>query len=159
MPYDSAVQLTRRPDLQVRVFRNAAPYLGMPGDDPDFVHLTPESSRRLRALAAWFSLTAYGQEGHAEIVARNIASAHRLAQRLARLPGVRLLAPVRLNVVCFTVAGDVADVVERVAAEGEAFVTPTVYQGEPAIRAAFSNWRTTEADDDRIFAALQRALP
>jgi glutamate/tyrosine decarboxylase-like PLP-dependent enzyme len=162
VPYDSAVQFTRRPDLQVAVFRNAAAYLGMPTADPDFVHLTPESSRRLRALPAWCALAAYGRAGHREIVARDIACAHRLGDLLAGVPGVRLLAPVRLNVVCFTVgerptAERMAAVADAVAAGGETFVTPTVLDGVPAIRAAISNWRTTDADVDRSFAALAAA--
>ncbi|WP_406176756.1 hypothetical protein [Streptomyces sp. NBC_00996] len=43
-----------------------------------------------------------------------------------------------------------------VAASGEAFVTPTFYAGTHALRAAFSNWRTSEADTDRVFEALKR---
>jgi hypothetical protein len=31
-----------------------------------------------------------------------------------------------------------------------------VFDGRPALRAAFSNWRTTAADVDRVFAALER---
>jgi glutamate/tyrosine decarboxylase-like PLP-dependent enzyme len=158
VPYDAAVQFTRRPDLQVAVFHNSAPYLGVPTGDPDFVHLTPESSRRLRALATWFSLSAYGREGHAEIVRRDIALAQRLGERLAALPAVRLLAPVRLNVVCFTFDGDVSAAARTIAASGEAFVTPTVYAGQPALRAAFSNWRTSESDVDRVVAAIERAV-
>ena len=162
VPYDSALQFTRRRDLQVAVFQNSAAYLGAPTEDPDFVHLTPENSRRLRALAAWFSLVAYGRNGHREIVERNIALAGRLGDRLATLPHVRLLAPVRLNVVCFTLADDPTadrvDAVARAVAEsGEAFVTPTVYAGTPALRAAFSNWRTTQADVDRVFEVLDSA--
>lgn len=162
VPYDAAVQFTRRKDLQTNVFQNTAAYLTQVTDDPDFVHLTPESSRRLRALPAWFSLTAYGAEGHAEIVDRCIASARRLGERLGALPYLRLLAPVRLNVVCFTLAGDpttdrIAAVAGAIAETGEAFVTPTVYNGIPALRAAFSNWRTTESDVDRIFEALAAA--
>lgn len=41
-----------------------------------------------------------------------------------------------------------------VAASGEAFLTPTVYAGVPALRAAFSNWRTTQADVRRVLDAL-----
>lgn len=158
VPYDAAVQFSRRPELQVAVFQNAAPYLSVPTDDPDFVHLTPESSRRLRALATWFSLSAYGREGHAEIVRRDIALAHRLGERLAGVPGVRLLAPVRLNVVCFTFDGDVSAAARAIADTGETFVTPTVYAGQPALRAAFSNWRTSESDVDRVVTAIERVV-
>ncbi|MFI5798554.1 pyridoxal phosphate-dependent decarboxylase family protein [Streptomyces sp. NPDC051677] len=163
VPYDAAVQFTRRRDLQVRVFHNASPYLGLPTGEPDFVHLTPENSRRLRALPAWFSLTAYGRAGHREIVERNVALAARLGEGIAALGGLRLLAPVRLNVVCFTLAEDptrqrVAALADAVAASGEAFVTPTVYGGVPALRAAFSNWRTAEADGERVLVALTSAL-
>jgi glutamate/tyrosine decarboxylase-like PLP-dependent enzyme len=162
VPYDSAVQFTRRRDLQVKVFQNAAVYLGLPTADPDFVHLTPESSRRLRALPAWFTLTAYGRAGHREIVARNVAGARRLGELLAGLDGVRLMAPVLLNVVCFTLgehptAKLVARVADVVAAGGETFVTPTLLHGVPGLRAAFSNWRTTEADVHRMFDAIAAA--
>ncbi|MFF7445365.1 MULTISPECIES: pyridoxal-dependent decarboxylase [unclassified Streptomyces] len=163
VPYDAAVQFTRRRDLQVAVFHNASPYLGLPVGEPDFVHLTPENSRRLRALPAWFSLMAYGRDGHREIVERNVALARELGERLAATAGLRLLAPVRLNVVCFTLADDptqerVDALARAVAATGEAFVTPTVYGGTPGLRAAFSNWRTSAADVDRISGAVTRAL-
>jgi glutamate/tyrosine decarboxylase-like PLP-dependent enzyme len=158
VPYDAGVQFSRRRDLQVRAFQNSAAYIGFPTEDPDFVHLTPESSRRLRALAAWFSLTAYGLDGHRDIVTRNIACARELGARLAELPGVRLLAPVRLNVVCFTVPGEVAATARAVAETGEAFLTPTIYAGQDALRAAFSNWRTESVDVERILAALRRAI-
>ncbi|GID91504.1 aspartate aminotransferase family protein [Amorphoplanes digitatis] len=158
VPYDSAVQYTRRPDLQARVFGNSAAYLGPLTERPDFLHLTPENSRRLRALATWFSLAAYGRAGHRDIVERNVASARRVGARLAELPGVRLLAPVRLNVVCLAVPGDPAEVARALADTGEAFVTPTVYAGTPALRLAFSNWRTAEADEERIVAAFRKVL-
>ncbi|MEU8271347.1 pyridoxal-dependent decarboxylase [Sphaerisporangium sp. NPDC049002] len=159
VPYDSAVQFTRRRDLQTRVFRNSAAYLGPLGEDPDFLHLTPENSRRLRALAAWFTLAAYGREGHAEIVRRDIALAARLGERIAAMPAYRLLAPVRLNVVCFTLADAperIGQVAQAITESGEAFLTTTVYDGVPALRAAFSGWRTTEPDVDRVAELLER---
>lgn len=161
VPYDSAVQFTRRRDLQSRVFQNAAAYLGPLGEVPDLVHLTPENSRRLRALAAWFTLAAYGRAGHREIVERCVRCARELGQAVDAMAGLRLLAPVRLNVVCFTLAEDPS--AERLAALADAlaeevFLTPTVYAGVPALRAAFSNWRTGATDVRRIVTALEDAL-
>ncbi|MEQ5840649.1 pyridoxal-dependent decarboxylase [Paraburkholderia acidicola] len=163
VPYDAAVQFSRRRDLQVRVFQNSSAYLGVPTDNPDFVHLTPENSRRLRALSTWFALAAYGRDGHAEIVRRNIALAHRLGQQIAEQPGLALLAPTRLNVVCFTLADrpDEARInayMRAVRDLGDVFITTTVYAGTWGLRAAFCNWRTDEQDVDRVFESLVRAL-
>jgi glutamate/tyrosine decarboxylase-like PLP-dependent enzyme len=161
VPYDSAVQFSRHRDLQLAVFHNAAAYLGSAGDDPDFLHLVPENSRRLRALAAWMTLTAYGRDGHADIVARDIRCARDLGALIDSCPQLRLLAPVRLNIVCFTLAAEptqdrIAAFISAVAASGEAFVTPTVYGGTPAVRAAFSNWRTGPADVEQVYAVLAK---
>lgn len=161
VPYDSAVAFTRRRDLQARVFQNAAAYLGPLGDNPDLVHLSPENSRRMRSLAAWFTLRAYGREGYREIVERCVACARTLGQAVEATPGLRLLAPVRLNVVCFTLASDPTQ--ERLAALAKAaapevFLTPTVLDGVPALRAAFSNWRTSQADALRAAETLRGLL-
>ncbi|MFR9752468.1 pyridoxal phosphate-dependent decarboxylase family protein [Nocardia sp. 004] len=157
VPYDSAVQFTRHRDLQTRVFHNAAAYLGPLGADADPLHSVPENSRRLRALAAWFTLRAYGRAGHSEIVQRCIACAHRLADGLGSIPELQLIAPVHLNVVCFTLTEDpTADRVNALARRlhHQVFLTPTVLAGTPALRAAFSNWRTTDTDVDTVLEAI-----
>src|SRR5207302_496727 len=112
-------------------------------------------------LPAWFSLVAYGRDGHREIVERCVSLARDLGARLDGSPHWRLLAPVRLNVVCFAPAEDgtqdrIDALVRAIAEDGTTFLTQTVYDGHPALRAAFSNWRTTPADVDRVFAALER---
>jgi len=42
-------------------------------------------------------------------------------------------------------------------ADGRAFLTGSVHDGRPAVRAAFSNWRTTRADVETTFDALLAA--
>ncbi|WP_055594372.1 pyridoxal-dependent decarboxylase [Streptomyces hirsutus] len=158
VPYDSAVQFTKRPDLQLKVFRNNAAYLGGITDQPDFVHLTPENSRRARAIPAWFTIAAYGAQGLQQIVSNNIDNARRFGTGIERLEGARLLAPVQLNVACFTTDRDPALVLADLNDRGKVFMTPSVLHGVPCIRAAFSNWRTSDADVDLALRELAAAL-
>jgi glutamate/tyrosine decarboxylase-like PLP-dependent enzyme len=160
VPYDAAMQFTRHQHLQLKVFQNSAAYLGDPEKSPDYFHYTPENSRRFRALPSWFTLMAYGKKGHTEIVERNCAQAHALGEHLKRSPRFRLLAPVNMNVVCFTLKGEnisfesVQQFLDRVRDDGRVFFTPTMYKGTPAIRAAISNWQTQEEDIDLAFRVL-----
>jgi len=159
VPYDAAMQFTRHQDLQLKVFQNAAAYLSDPAESPDFFHYTPENSRRFRALPAWFSLMAYGREGHREIVERNCAMAQKLGEWLDQSSRFKLLAPVRMNVICFTLAkGDVKPFLDKVRDDGRVFFTPTVYKGTPAIRCAVSNWLTTDNDIDITIQALSEIV-
>lgn len=154
VPYDSGMQFTRHQDLQLKVFQNSAAYLGDPQESPDFFHYTPENSRRWRALPSWFSLVAYGRAGYREIVERNCALAHELGERISNDNDFRLLSPVRMNVVCFTLRHAaltfemIRSFLAAIRDDGQVFFTPTLYKGTPAIRAAVSNWQT-ETDDIR----------
>lgn len=159
VPYDSAVAFTRHRDLQVDVFSSVAAYLGQPSQDPEPIHLVPETSHRWRALPAWFSLIAYGTEGYREIVERDCLLARTLGERIQQSELFDLLAPVRLNIVCFTARDPgVSDrLIAAVRDSGRTFVTPTVLRGTAGIRAAFSNWRTTDSDLDVVWEALVSA--
>ena len=160
VPYDSAVALTRHLPLQAEVFRNQAAYLRGEVEPGNFLQLTPENSRRLRALPAWFALRAYGQAGYAGIVERNCDQARWLGERIAAEPRLRLLAPVMLNGFCFApTQGDAGALLARINATGEVFMTPTVLFGQGAIRGAISHWATTQADMERVWAAIRSVLP
>ena len=166
VPYDAAIQFTRHLELQAEVFQNAAVYLGQEISSSNFVHLTPENSRRLRALPSWFSLMAYGKEGYTEIVERNCQLAQWLGEEIDRSDIFELLAPVHLNGVCFTFKkgkdtasfDQVKTYLKKLKEKGDIFLTPTVYKETPAIRISIANWKTTQKDVEIAWQSIQREV-
>lgn len=154
VPYESAFFFVKEKHrlLQVETFQNSnAPYLGDPLENFNYLNFLPENSRRFKALAAWFTLRAYGKEGYREIVRRNISQAKKLGDFVDRSDQFELLAPVRLNTVCFTLKEEkdpnkVNAFLDAVNDTGKVFMTPTSFRGRSGIRAALVNWRTTDED-------------
>jgi glutamate/tyrosine decarboxylase-like PLP-dependent enzyme len=74
-----------------------------------------------------------------------------------------LLAPVRLNTVCFTLrketSPDEATVfLKTLNASGKVFMTPTLYKDRKGIRAAFVNWRTTTDDVNLVLGLMDEVI-
>ena len=100
---------------------------------------------------------------------RHIGLARRVGDQVQADPDLELLAPVRLNVVCFRyrpagVPEEALDelnrrLAEAIAADGRLFFGTTDYGGRVAFRPAISNWRTTEADVDQIVAVVKELGP
>lgn len=154
VPYESAFYLIKKEhvNLQIETFQNSnAPYLGNPLENFNYLNVLPENSRRLRALPAWFSLVAYGKEGFCDIIEKSTLLALHFGNALIEDGCFELLAPIRLNNVCFTLKGEenqdkVGEFLTKLNDTGKVFMTPTVYQNRKGIRASFVNWRTTEED-------------
>lgn len=157
VPYDCGIFLTRHPDLLQQCCSVSAPYLDQQQEMPTMMDRGIEQSRRFRALPLWFSLLASGQQGYAQLVATHCRQAGMLAQWLEASPDYELLKTPRLNVVIFRPLNRTPDdCLKHINAAGEVFLTPGEWQGKKGIRAAFSNWRTTDADIARICRALAR---
>lgn len=164
VPYESAVFLVKENHkvLQMETFQNShAPYLGNPSEDFNYLNFLPENSRRLKALPAWFSLTAYGKKGYQDIVENSVRMARLLGDFIEKNKRFELLAPVRLNTVCFTIKGEknqskVVNFLHSLNDSDKVFMTPTMYQGRPCIRASFVNWRTNSSDIEIVIAEMKK---
>ena len=165
-PYESAFYLVKEKhiNLQIETFQNSnAPYLGDPLENFSYLNFLPENSRRLKALPVWFSLLAYGKQGFQYIVENSIAMALQFDAFIAENESFELLAPTRLNNVCFTLAGDhnqekVNLFLTHLNDKGKVFMTPTVYQNRKGIRASFVNWRTNEKDIKIAMAVMKASV-
>ena len=127
----------------------------------------PEMSRRFRALSVWCTLKSSGRAGLRELVTRSIANAERFAEWVARQPTLELMAPAHLNIVCFRARRETSEaandalntaLVEEIQRGGIAYVTSTRWRGRVAIRGAFDNWATTDADMEALGQAVETAL-
>jgi glutamate/tyrosine decarboxylase-like PLP-dependent enzyme len=164
VPYESAVYFIKEKHklLQVATFQNSnAPYLGDPLKTFNYLNFLPENSRRLRALPAWFTLKAYGKEGYREIVERNVELTNNFAKLINNHEAFKVLAPIHLNTACFTLSDenkDSGEFLSRLNKTGVVFMSPTVFAGKKAIRAAFVNWRTTQKDIELAFEEMLKSL-
>lgn len=165
-PYDCAVFMVRGKTLreyQYRVFAQANSVTAPAPDNTQFFNLAPEGSRRFRALPVWFSLTAYGKEGYADLVNRNCAMARHLAEKLSA-PGskVEVLHEVRLNVVSFALkvpaeqqtAQNINAFADLLRSKGVTFMNTASLFGKPVARSTISNWMTGEKEIDEAAASI-----
>jgi glutamate/tyrosine decarboxylase-like PLP-dependent enzyme len=165
VPYDCGAAFVHDPALHRGAFASTAAYLG--GDElerPAFGNLSPELSRRARALPVWATLRAYGRSGYRTMVERHCSLARRLADQVDAARDLERLADVPLNVVCFRyrpagLDGERLDDLNRrlgnaVLEDGRVYVGTTVYAGKVAFRPAIVNWRTGTADVDLVVPTI-----
>lgn len=169
VPYDCGFAFVRDPGKLAHTFNVGAPYLPSPDDpQPNPGFLTPENSRRARALAVWATLRAYGRDGYRAMVERHLSLARRLAARVDAEPQLERLADVQLNIVCFRarpkgMREEHLDQLNRELGEvllrdGRVFAGTTTYEGKIAFRPAIVNWRTREPDVDALVEVLLELL-
>lgn len=162
VPYDSGYVFCAYPDVHATAMAYTAEYLTGQVADREFGggDFVPESSRRSRGFATWAALRSLGRSGVAELIDRNCALARMLAQRLGDVPGVEIPNDVVLNQVLIEV-GDTAftNRVEReIQRDGSVWMGATTWRGRRLLRAAISNWSTSENDVEQTVSAIRRAM-
>ena len=169
VPYDCGFAFVRELERVPRALNVGAPYLPAAEDPhPNFGFLSPENSRRARALAVWATLRAYGRSGYRQMVERHLALAQHLAARVDSAPELERLADVPLNIVCFRAhpqglsPPDLNDFNDRlggaIRADGRVFVGTTTYAGKTALRPAIVNWQTQKQDIDLLVEVTRELI-
>jgi glutamate/tyrosine decarboxylase-like PLP-dependent enzyme len=166
VPYESGFAFVRDPVIHAGAFSATAAYLRTePTARPVFGNLSPEMSRRARALPVWATLRAYGRDGYRAMVERHLRLAQRVARQVDEAPDLERLAEVPLNVVCFRfhppgVSENALDALNRklgesILEDGRVYFGTTEYAGKVAFRPAIVNWRTGDDDVDLIVKVVR----
>ncbi|MFI5013592.1 MAG: pyridoxal phosphate-dependent decarboxylase family protein [Hyphomicrobiales bacterium] len=165
--YDAGLILVRDRAAHAATFASPATYLarevrGLAAGHPWPVDFGPDLSRGFRALKVWMTLKTYGAERIGEAIEHSCDLARRLGKRVEREAELELLAPVRLNIVCFRFRagpGHELDLLNReIVADlqetGIAVPSTTVLDGKLAIRAALINHRIGWDDLEALVAGV-----
>ena len=163
VPYDSGLAIVANPAAHRAAMSFKASYLQRGADEErNGMDWVPESSRRARVIPLYALIKSLGRDGIAGMIRRNVQLAHRMADRLSEVPGVRILNQVVLNQVLVRFDGTPdrsADemtraVMREIQAEGTCWAGGAVWHGKQVMRISISNWSTSEADIDRSAAAI-----
>jgi len=169
--YDCGAVLIRDEKIHRETFAARPAYLavqekGLGGGDPWYCDYGIDLSRGFRALKVWSALRAHGSEALGAAITRNCQLAARMEQCVQSTAGLRLFAPVQLNVCCFSAAPEEWDgaeqdalntkIVQQLQLTGDAVFSTTKLNDRIVIRAAIVNHRTCEADIDYAINAVVR---
>ena len=159
--YEVACVLIRDVQVHRQAFTTAVNYLaaherGLSAGPENFTNFGMELSRGFKALKVWMSLKEHGIQKYRKLVRQNLQQAQYLAESVEKEPLLELMAPARLNIVCFRYnPGNLADeelniinkeLLMRLHEEGIAAPTYTLLQGKYAIRTAITNHRSRMED-------------
>jgi len=153
-PIDLSAMFTRRPDVLKRAFSLVPEYL-VTREQNDVVNLMDygvQLGRRFRALKLWMVIRAFGAEGLASRLRRQMAMAREFAAWVEAAPDWEVVAPVPFSLVCFRYAPRAtseaeraalnAAILERVNASGSAYLSHTKLGERFVLRLAIGNMRT-----------------
>jgi glutamate/tyrosine decarboxylase-like PLP-dependent enzyme len=160
VPYDCGIAIVRDEHAMQRALSMHASYLQSSGAVADPHERVPELSRRARGVPTWAVLRALGRDGVAALVERLADSAARIAEGVARLPGVEVLNDVVFTQVCLALTDDAATeaLSTRLWDDGEVLAMTSRWHDRAVVRFSVSNWATDAAQADRTVAAVARAL-
>ncbi len=151
-PFDSCAVVYREPLVARAAHSQKAGYLDVLTEGAEAGDWNPADfqvglSRRARGVPLWFALASHGTSDFTAAVERTIATARIAADLVNAHPRLELLEEPELSVVAFTRPGwEQADYdrwSDSLREQGEAFVVPSKHDGEPILRMAFINPRTT----------------
>ncbi len=165
VPVECGCVFVRDAQAMRDTFSVVPPYLRDDRALPWFAEFGIQQTRGFKALKLWLVMQQIGEKGYRELISHDITMARYLQDKIRARADFQLIATGPLSVTCFRYAPqEVEDVValnkrliERVQAEGQAFLTGTELDGQYALRACVVNFRTTEADVDRLLDIIADA--
>ncbi|HJR95976.1 MAG TPA: pyridoxal-dependent decarboxylase [Gaiellaceae bacterium] len=159
VPMDCSVLWTRRSDDFRNAFSLVPEFLRSPDDALNLSEVSIPLGRRFRALKLWAVLRCYGRVGLEERIREHLRLAELFESWVRDERGWEVVAQRHLSLVCFRRVGSDElneEILERVNASGEVFISHTRLGGRYVLRLAIGNFRTSEDDVRLAWDVLRR---
>jgi glutamate/tyrosine decarboxylase-like PLP-dependent enzyme len=162
--------LYRDPRWARQLFTESSDYLRMNQDDsPEqfaFFSISPELSRRFRALPFYLSMRHYGIERLGRNVLHNVRCAEYLAELVRAEPDLELVAAPQLSILCFRFRPDGledaevdrlnTEIRDRIQQQGDYLISPTLVNGRPVLRLCIINHATRAEHVEGLLDSILR---
>jgi glutamate/tyrosine decarboxylase-like PLP-dependent enzyme len=175
-PLEAGCVIVRDPQTLRDAFSYHPPYYPDAVDEPDppiyYHEWSPQNSRGFRALKVWLALQQVGRRGYERMLSEDIALARQMFE-LAEAHEELEAVTNGLSITTFRYVGAGEDgtraerveelnalnkaIMERVQADGRAFLTNAVIDGVYLLRACIVNFRTGEEDVRALIDEVVRA--
>jgi aromatic-L-amino-acid decarboxylase len=169
-PFDLSAFYTRRMDVLVGAFALTSEYLrtSEAGAVRNLMDTGVQLGRRFRALKLWMILRYFGAEGIRSRLGEHMRLARLFASWVDEHPDFERLAPVPFSVVCFRSKPKGREwtedeletrnqqLLDRLNATGEVFLSHTKLDGRFVLRLAVGNLRTEERHVRRAWELIQQ---
>ncbi len=168
-PIDCSVLYMKDPDQLKKAFSLTPEYLktAEEGDARNLMDYGVALGRRFRSLKLWFVMRYFGAEGMRERIRHHIRMAKEVGSWIDSEPQWERVAPVPFSTVVFRFAPDGFEAAElnelnreimnRVNATGEVFLSHTVLNGTYCLRIAIGNLKTRWEHLERSWQLLREA--
>jgi aromatic-L-amino-acid/L-tryptophan decarboxylase len=176
-PLEAGCALVRDPAVLRNAFAYHPPYYHFGQEVTNYVDFGMQNSRGFRALKVWLALRHAGRAGYARMIGDDVALTRRLRDNVLAHPDLQHFTTA-LSICTFRyvpadlrrrVAAEGPDVeleeylnrlnqqvLDRLQAEGEAFVSNAVIRGAYVLRACIVNFNTRAGDVDELPAIVAR---
>lgn len=165
IPVECGCTLVRDAQAMRDTFSLIPAYLRHDRALPWFSEFGIQQSRGFRALKLWMTMQQVGLEGYKRLISHDVAMAQSLQAKIRARADFELVTAGPLSVTCFRYTpANVSDIealnrtlVPILQVGGEAFLTGTELDGQFVLRACIVNFRTNEADLERLLDAIVAA--
>lgn len=170
-PLEAGCALVRDPEKLRAAFAYHPVYYHFGAEATNYFDLGPQNSRGFRALKVWLALQEVGREGYEQMLSDDIQLAQALFARISQYTELEALTQ-SLSITTFRfVPTDLTsddekaanyldklnlELLTRLQASGEAYLSNAVVHGRFALRACIVNFRTSLADIEALLPIVVR---